>query len=65
MPCLYYRYEEGGTTKNEYFCQGLLVAGWIHAAKRQRHVDNGSRMDSFVAHMASFCDIKVFDVYPH
>lgn len=64
MPCLHDRYEEGGTTKNEYFWQDLLVARWIFAAKPQRHVDIGSRVDGFVAHVASFRDIEVFDVRP-
>jgi len=64
MPCLHDRYEEGGTTKSEYFWQDLLVACWIHAAKPQRHVDIGSRVDGFVAHVASFRDIEVFDVRP-
>jgi len=52
MPCLHDRYEEGGTTKSEYFWQDLLVARWIFAAKPQRHVDIGSRVDGFVAHVA-------------
>jgi len=63
-PCLHDRYEEGGTTKSEYFWQDLLVARWIFAAKPQRHVDIGSRVDGFVAHVASFRDIEVFDVRP-
>lgn len=64
MPCLHDRYEEGGTTKSEYFWQDLLVARWIFDAKPQRHVDIGSRVDGFVAHVASFRDIEVFDVRP-
>lgn len=64
MPCLHDRYAEGGTTKSEYFWQDLLVARWIFAAKPQRHVDVGSRVDGFVAHVASFRDIEVFDVRP-
>ena len=63
-PCLHDRYEEGGTTKSEYFWQDLLVARWIFDAKPQRHVDIGSRVDGFVAHVASFRDIEVFDVRP-
>lgn len=64
MPCLHDRYEEGGTTKSEYFWQDLLVARWIFDAKPQRHVDIGSRVDGFVAHVASFRNIEVFDVRP-
>lgn len=64
MPCLHDRYEEGGTTKSEYFWQDLLVARWIFEAKPQRHVDIGSRVDGFVAHLASFREIEVFDIRP-
>lgn len=63
-PCLHDSYEEGGTTKSEYFWQDLLVARWIFAAKPLRHVDIGSRVDGFVAHVASFRAIEVFDVRP-
>ena len=61
-PCLSDRNEEGGATKSEYFWQDLLVARWIHAARPERHVDVGSRVDGFVAHVASFREIEVFDV---
>lgn len=64
MPCLHDRYEEGGTTKSEYFWQDLLVARAIHEAKPLKHVDIGSRVDGFVAHVASFRDCEVFDVRP-
>lgn len=64
MPCLHDRYEEGGTTKSEYFWQDLLVARWIFEAQPQRHVDVGSRVDGFVAHVASYRQIEVFDVRP-
>ena len=61
MPCLHDRYEEGGTTKSEYFWQDLLVARAIYAAKPFKHVDIGSRVDGFVAHFREF---EVFDVRP-
>ena len=64
MPCLHDRYEEGGTTKSEYFWQDLLVARMIFKAKPEKHVDIGSRVDGFVAHVASFREIEVFDVRP-
>jgi hypothetical protein len=63
-PCLHDRYEEGGTTKSEYFWQDLLVARWIFDAAPEKHVDVGSRVDGFVAHVASFREIEVFDVRP-
>lgn len=63
-PCLFDRFEEGGTTKDEYFWQDLLVARMVFAAHPQKHVDIGSRVDGFVAHLASFRDVEVFDVRP-
>ena len=62
MPCLHDRFEEGGSTKSEYFWQDLLVARAIHEANPSKHVDIGSRVDGFVAHVASFREIEVFDV---
>ena len=63
-PYLGDRYKEGGSTKNEYFWQDLLVAQRICQAQPLRHVDVGSRIDGFVAHVASFRAIEVFDIRP-
>ena len=63
-PCLYDWYEEAGVTKDEYFLQDLHVAQKIHLASPQRHVDIGSRVDGFVAHVASFREIEVLDIRP-
>jgi SAM-dependent methyltransferase len=62
MPCLHDRYEEAGVTNSEYFWQDLLVARWIYKAGPEKHVDVGSRIDGFVAHVASFREVEVFDV---
>lgn len=64
LPCLYDWYEEGGATKNEYFWQDLHVARKIYIANPEKHVDIGSRIDGFVAHVASFREIEVFDIRP-
>lgn len=64
LPCLHDWYEEGGATKNEYFWQDLLVARKIFSAHPEKHVDIGSRVDGFVAHVASFREIEVFDIRP-
>lgn len=63
-PYLGDRYKEGGSTKNEYFWQDLLVAQRIFREQPLRHVDVGSRVDGFVAHVASFRHIEVFDIRP-
>jgi len=64
LPCLHDWYEEGGATKLEYFWQDLLVARSIFEAKPKKHVDVGSLVGGFVAHVASFREIEVFDVRP-
>jgi len=64
MPCLNDWYEEGGATRLEYFWQDLLVARRIFAAGPRKHVDVGSLVGGFVAHVASFREIEVFDVRP-
>jgi hypothetical protein len=64
LPCLSDWYEEGGTTTSEYFLQDLHVARKIHDARPAKHVDIGSRVDGFVAHVASFRQIEVFDIRP-
>ena len=61
MPCLHDRHEEAGSTKNEYFWQDLLVAPAIYSANPNKHVDIGSRLDGFVAHVASFRECEVFN----
>ncbi|MCB9644860.1 MAG: DUF268 domain-containing protein [Myxococcales bacterium] len=63
-PCLADRFAEGGLAKGHYFHQGLLVATRIFQAQPTRHVDVGSRIDGFVAHVASFREIEVVDIRP-
>ncbi|MEI7842810.1 MAG: DUF268 domain-containing protein [Gallionellaceae bacterium] len=64
VPCIHDWNEEGGATKGEYFWQDLYVAQKIFLAKPLVHVDIGSRIDGFVAHVASFREIQVFDIRP-
>lgn len=64
VPCLQDFYEEAGVTKSEYFWQDLLVAQRVYDACPLKHVDIGSRFDGFVAHVASFRELEVFDVRP-
>jgi len=63
-PILGDRYASSGTASGHYFHQDLLVARKIFLATPQRHVDIGSRVDGFVAHVASFREIEVFDIRP-
>ncbi len=57
-------YESSGTASGAYFHQDLLVARRIHANSPERHVDVGSRVDGFVAHVAAFRSIEVIDIRP-
>ena len=56
--------QEAGDAASGYFHQALLVASYVFERRPQRHIDVGSRVDGFVAHVAAFRDIKVFDVRP-
>lgn len=53
-----------GSASGHYFHQDLLVAQLIHEAAPKRHIDVGSRVDGFVAHVASFRPIEVIDIRP-
>lgn len=64
MPCLHDWYADEGPTKLEYFWQDLVVARKICEARPEKHVDVGSLIAGFVAHVASFREIEVFDVRP-
>jgi len=54
--------ESAGTAKGHYFHQDLLVASYIFQKNPKTHIDIGSRIDGFVAHVASFRPIKVLDI---
>lgn len=56
--------DAAGRGRGHYFHQDLLVAQWIHERAPSRHVDVGSRIDGFVAHVASFRAIEVIDIRP-
>lgn len=64
MPCLHDWWEQAGSVESEYFWQDLLVARLIFEERPETHVDVGSRLDGFVAHVAAFRPIEVFDVRP-
>jgi hypothetical protein len=53
-----------GTTKGHYFHQDLLVSTLIFKDQPKRHIDIGSRIDGFVAAVASFREIEIIDIRP-
>jgi len=61
-PLLADRYDAAGVASGHYFHQDLYVATKIFEANPKRHVDVGSRIDGFVAHVASFRKIEIIDI---
>lgn len=62
--CLEDRFLEAGVHKGHYFHQDLLVARRICINKPNRHVDVGSKIDGFVAHVASYRTLEIIDIRP-
>ncbi len=63
-PYLSDKHAQSGSAKGAYFHQDLLVARRIFENAPADHLDVGSRIDGFVAHVASFRTIKVMDIRP-
>lgn len=63
-PVLYERSQPAGSANGHYFHQDLLVAQKIFQARPARHIDVGSRVDGFVAHLATFRQVEAIDVRP-
>ena len=53
-----------GVATGAYFHQDLYVAQRLFASAPDKHLDVGSRIDGFVAHVASFREIEVVDIRP-
>jgi len=54
--------DSAGVMSGHYYHQDLLVAQSIFRANPRRHIDVGSRIDGFVAHLASFREVEVLDI---
>lgn len=61
-PILDDKYKQGGTASGHYFHQDLLVAKKIYKASPVKHIDIGSRVDGFIAHLAVFRKIMILDI---
>jgi len=55
---------EAGQVSGHYFFQDLWVARRIFQRRPERHIDVGSRLDGFVAHLLTFMPVTVLDVRP-
>jgi hypothetical protein len=63
-PCYADSNDEAGVIRGHYFHQDLFVAQRIYINNPIKHVDIGSRIDGFVAHVAAFRKIEIFDIRP-
>jgi SAM-dependent methyltransferase len=63
-PFLADKFDTSGSASGHYFHQDLYVARRILRNAPVKHVDIGSRIDGFVAHVAIFRPIEVFDIRP-
>ena len=61
-PCLHDRFEQAGITHSQYFHQDYLIARRIFLNSPLKHVDVGSSIEGFVAHVAVFRPLEVFDI---
>lgn len=57
-------YAQAGTASGHYFHQDLWAARKIHDRRPTGHVDVGSAIGGFVAHLLSFMPVTVVDVRP-
>lgn len=63
-PALGDQLEQAGNAYGQYFYQDLWAARRIFANRPDRHVDIGSRIDGFIAHLLVFMDVEVIDIRP-
>jgi hypothetical protein len=61
-PTLHDRRDSSGLSDGHYFWQDLICAKWIFEENPRNHLDIGSRVDGFIAHLLSFRDVDVVDI---
>jgi len=63
-PMLVDRYARAGEVQGHYFYQDLWAARLVYHHRPKLHLDVGSRLDGFVAHLLTFMPVTVIDVRP-
>ena len=58
------RFRDAGSVDRHYFLQDLWAARVLHAMRITEHVDVGSRIDGFVAHVLLFARVTYVDIRP-
>ena len=61
-PCLFDFDANAGVDDDEYFLQDLFVSQLIFKSNVSKHLDVGSRIDGFVAHIATFMEVTIGDL---
>src|ERR671924_1184311 len=56
--------DEAGIVKGHYFHQDLWAARKIFMTRPAEHIDVGSRLDGFVAHVLTFVPVTAIDIRP-
>jgi hypothetical protein len=64
FPILTDRYASAGHAEGHYFHQDLWAAKKIFQERPDAHIDIGSRVDGFVAHVLAFMPVTVLDIRP-
>jgi hypothetical protein len=64
FPILTDRYASAGLAEGHYFHQDLWAARKIFQARPPTHMDIGSRIDGFIAHLLAFMPVTVLDIRP-
>lgn len=60
----YEKYMPGGTAVGHYFLQDIWASKLIYQSGCKFHIDIGSRVDGFVAHLLPFCKVEYVDIRP-
>lgn len=64
FPILTDRHESAGLADGHYFHQDLWAARKIYLSRPNAHIDVGSRIDGFVAHVLTYMPVTVVDIRP-
>ena len=63
-PILTDRHASAGSASGHYFHQDLWAAKKIYQRRPTQHLDIGSRIDGFVAHLLTFMPVTIVDIRP-
>ncbi|CAN2231295.1 DUF268 domain-containing protein [Candidatus Planktophila versatilis] len=54
--------DSAGAADGHYFWQDLICARWIYKEFPKNHLDVGSRIDGFIAHLLTFMEVTLLDI---